>query len=277
MPAIGPSDGANDPTWHGLVALPDDVSLYTRDRHQETLRRAYKAWSHWTTLVLDVQSLCADAARDPLAVAAVGAGEEFQASTYAALTGFYRQAIGGLRSVLETTLAGLYFKVQPNDAVLDKWLEGAEDRPFPTTTTRRTLSRTEPFCSLGKGDEAFLADNGWFASLYALLCAFIHGRPAHTNRDGISIETTNGGMWRSNGPVYVQQAFAFWSALYFDTMLLGALLCGLADQRLVEQPGCHGVIYETYVERLMEWHPHPKAPITAAVIAEYLMPPTRSS
>ena len=112
-------------TWRSITSLPDDVSLLTSEQHGQTLRSAHAAWSHWPGLVLDIQRLSVDISIDPLAVAALNATDEFQASVYAALTGFYRQAIGALRPAIEAMLVAVYFKMLPDRGGFAKWLEGS--------------------------------------------------------------------------------------------------------------------------------------------------------
>lgn len=258
-------------TWDGMVRLPDDVALRTSEQHGAVLRNAYAAWVYWLGMVLDIQSIC-DPTGDPLAVAVLNATDEFQASAYAALTGFYRQAIGTLRPALEAMLAAAYFKVLPNQRAFANWRQGNQAGRLWIKTVRRKLVRCEPFPRFESPNDELLADGGWFAWLYGILSEFLHGRPAHTDEAGTRIETTNGGMWNSNGPIYAKDAFVLWSRLYFNTLLLSVLLAGLADERLVRLPKPHDIAYERFVETLMEWHPAPGAPPTAATIAEYLMP-----
>ena len=137
---------------------------------------------------------------------------------------------------------------------------------------RHTLDKQQPFSDFGEPGQTLMADGGWFAWLYGILSAFLHGRPAHTDEGSIRIETTNGGMWGSNGPVYAEQPFVLWSRLYFNALLLSVLLAGLADPRLVRAEEPSDVPYDVYVEQLLAWNPSPGAPVTAVEVAEYLMP-----
>ncbi len=262
-------------TWESITSLPDDVSLLTSEQHGQTLHNANAAWGHWPGLVVDIQSLCDDVPNDPLAVAALNATDEFQASLYAALTGFYRQAIGTLRPAVEAMLAAVYFKVLPDAAAFAKWREGDHTGRLFVSRVRRKLDKERPFSDFGEPGRTLMADAGWFAWLYGILSAFLHGRPAHASEGGLRTETTNGGMWESNGPIYAEQPFVLWSRLYFDALLLSVLLAGVADPRLVRVAEPSDIAYETYIEQLLAWHPSPKAPDTAAEIAEYLMPEGR--
>jgi hypothetical protein len=99
-----PSDLVDEATWMELISLPDDASIRTSDHHGGLLRAALDVWSHWIGLVLDVQSLVTAPRDDPLALACLVVSDELQASTFGALTGFYRQAIAGLRSALDAVV-----------------------------------------------------------------------------------------------------------------------------------------------------------------------------
>jgi hypothetical protein len=275
-PEPEPTDPVEPSIWSGIASLPDDVSLRTADFHGEALKHAYEAWGYWISLVLDAQQLAEDVNVDALAVATSNAIDEFQASFYAALTGFYRQAIGVLRSITESMLAAAYFKRVPvadQKTNLEQWLSGHKDGLFAVGPRRKQLARVAPFDRFEERDASFLSrDDGWFAWLYGLLCAFVHARPAHADANGIVLYTTNGGMWSSNGPIYVARAFEFWEVLYFDAMLLALFLAGLSDERLPRLERPNDVPFMYFLECLMEWHPAPGPPPTAAAIARYLFP-----
>jgi hypothetical protein len=100
----------------------------------------------------------------------------------------------------------------------------------------------------------------------------VHGRPAHTNAAGVRLDTTNGGLWNSNGPVYVSGVFDMWTRIFLDVVLLSTLLAGLANPALTKIANPSDVSLETFVAQLMDWHPQPGVPPVAARIAEHLMP-----
>ncbi len=275
-PELAPMNRIDEETRKGLVALPDDVSLRTTDHHGQTLHRAYECWGNWVSLILDIQSLCESPSLDPLAVATANASDEFRVSMYAAMPGYYRQAIGSLRPALEAMLAALHFGVHPDGRTLEQWLEGHEDGRFSSGRVRPQLAREVPFSRFERSGRALLADGGWYSWLYAILSAFLHGRPAFTDQAGGRIETTNAGLWASNGPIYSSDAFELWARVFFDALLLSALLAGLAEERLVRRESPHDISNRALIARLIDWHPAPGAPNVAADIAE-LMPDGRSS
>lgn len=267
------ADPVDPETWRGIVALPDDVSLRTSEQQGRVLRDAQAAWRHWLGLVVDIQRTRPDIEHDALVVATMSVAEELQASLYNALTGFYRQAIGMLRAPVEAMLAAADFSARPDPQRLAQWLQGREEGRISVPKVRRALRKLEPYVRFEQeADSRLLGDDGWLTWLYGVLCAFVHGRPALTDAMGTSIETTNGGMWQSNGPVYAPRAFTFWSTLYFDSLLACALLAGLTEPRIIAVAEPSDIGYEQLIEHLMDWHPHPGPPPPAAAVAEHLMP-----
>jgi hypothetical protein len=268
-----PVDLIDQPTWNGLTWLPDHVTLRTTDHHGASLKRAYEAWGYWVGLVLDIHGLVNEPQTDPLAVATLNAIDDFQASLQTALTGFYRQSIGVLRSVLESMLAAVYFKkLSGKQDELTQWLNGHEDGRFQVGRARKELVLIDPLRRFESAQDSLLGQGGWYPWLYGLLCAFVHGRPAHAEHGGTVLATTNSDMWQSNGPIYVPQAYDFWELNFFDAMLLSMLLAGLSDERLVNLERPQVTPFETFLEHLMEWHPSPGPPPTAAAVAGYLCP-----
>ncbi len=67
---------------------------------------------------LDLQSVEADPANDPLQPGTLYASDELRVSLYMSLTGFYRQAIGAVRGAVENIVTGAYFRAFPDPAPL---------------------------------------------------------------------------------------------------------------------------------------------------------------
>ena len=252
-----PSDLIDPSTWSAISTLPDDVSLRTSDHHGTTVRQAYDLWGHWTGLVLDVQSLATDPREDALALACLNVTDELQASIYAALTGFYRQAIAGLRSALEGMMVGVYFRAFPDQEQFTLWADGHRGGRLWWRRMREKLVRADPYVLFeGPSEEIpLLGDSGWINFLYDRLSGFSHGRPLYTDEDGNQVPTSNVGLWGgSNGPVYESSSVRLWSVYYFDIALASLLLVGLADPDVprIREPA--DVPYYVFLERLISWH-----------------------
>jgi hypothetical protein len=98
-----PSDLIDKETWQGITILPDDVSIRTSNHHGNLLKILYSLWGAWIEAVGENQDFLYDTILD--------AADEFQATTFNSLAGYYRQAIGCLRSALELITIGAYCQI----------------------------------------------------------------------------------------------------------------------------------------------------------------------
>jgi hypothetical protein len=168
-----PSDLIDEDTWSSLVHLTDDVSLRTSDHHGTLLKRADAVWGWWVSLTLDAQSLVKRSGEDPLCLSCLTVSDEMQASTFSLMTGFYRQAISGLRSALEAMIAGVYFHRFPDAEKFERWVNGHEDGRIWFGRTRGELAQSEPFSLFDdpSGElTSLMKRGGWVDFEYATLC-----------------------------------------------------------------------------------------------------------
>jgi hypothetical protein len=268
-----PSDLIGKDTWGFLIHLPDDVSIRTSNYHGTLLKRAYDVWGGWVSLTLDLQSLTTRPRDDALCLGWLTAGDELQASTYAMMTGYYRQAIAGLRSALEAVFMGVYFRQFPDPKKFERWADGHEDGRMWFGKAREALAESEPF-SLFNDLQAELASlmrkRGWVDFQYATLSGFSHGRPFYVNRFGAKVPSTNVELWGgSNGPVYEPRSVRLWTTLFFDVSSLLLLLVGLTEPRLMTLTKPTDLPYAEYLVRVLNWHP--ALPSVAIAAGRYLL------
>ena len=117
-----PFDLIDKETWQGITILPDDVSIYTSNHHGSLLRILYNLWGAWIEAVGEEQDYLYDAILD--------AADEFQATTFNALNGYYRQAIGCLRNALEQVIIGTYCQVCKKETDFTQWRTGQIELSF---------------------------------------------------------------------------------------------------------------------------------------------------
>ncbi|GBE31370.1 hypothetical protein BMS3Bbin05_00270 [bacterium BMS3Bbin05] len=213
-----PSDLADKETWHGITILPDDVAIRTSNHHGDLLKTLYDLWGAWIEAVGEGQASLYDTILD--------AADEFQAATFNALHGYYRQAIGCLRNALEQITIGTYCQVCGKATDFVQWRAGQSKITFGQacdSLAGATLAQALNAHLQDKLNDSIFNQKtqtnqgGWARRLYSELSDYAHTRPGFTNVD----------MWASNGPIYVQDAFVSFGKMYLQTSALGFLLVKL--------------------------------------------------
>ena len=176
-----PTDMISQDSWNGIVHLPDDVALTTSGHHGRQLNALYTLWADWITATGDDQ--------DALFVPMLDAGDCFQSCTFDALHGYYRSALANLRSALELVAIGALGMFAPADEAYLRWKQSDEGSSltFPSCYKRLQGTSQVPLGRLLK------EQRGWIERFYYKLCDYAHSRP----------DSSDGEMWKSNGPIYV--------------------------------------------------------------------------
>jgi hypothetical protein len=183
-PRPGPTDLVSEDVWNGIMHLPDDVALTTSNHHGAELAALRTLWGGWIEAIGDEQ--------DELFSGMLDATDCFQASAFDSLHGFYRSALSNLRSAIELVAIGVLGNLSPNDRDYLRWKkQNLGSLPF-ASCIRKLRGVTNPAMQA-----LMLKPNGWLEVLYQELCAYTHSRP----------DSSDGEMWRSNGPIYVTAAF----------------------------------------------------------------------
>jgi hypothetical protein len=218
-------------TWTELQAVPDDVCLQTTAYHGSSLKVQKRLHSDWINRI----GFSADDSlmNDALQQAGFEVEAEWQASTFACLHGFYRQAIETLRAALERTIIALRYQASPSDLQFKNWLEGKESLSF------------QPVCDqLVKNNHSIQALNEhlmksscarfvwrkqrnvtpqeWVGRLYAELCQYSHCRPNYASGD----------LWKGPGPAYDPEAFRLTDRLYRETSVVCWVVARIARPSL---------------------------------------------
>lgn len=213
-----PSDLVDEKTWRGITVLPDDVSIRTSNHHGSLLKTLHDLWGAW------VEAVGWD--QDPLYDTMLDATDEFQAATFNALHGYYRQAIGCLRNALEQVTIGTYCQLCGKATKFAQWRAGQAQISFGqacdglagTASVRPLNAHLQTMLSDSIFDQkAQTSSGGWARRLYSELSEYSHARPGFTNSD----------MWASNGPVYAYEAFVSTAKMHLQASALCFILVKL--------------------------------------------------
>ncbi|HXR39202.1 MAG TPA: hypothetical protein VN776_08915 [Terracidiphilus sp.] len=153
------------------------------------------------------------------------AADDFQAATYAALTGYYRLSVAALRSSLELVTIGAWAQVCGKRKEFKNWRAGkltlslglACDGLISGTELLRAHLRSVANDSLFDQKDA-LHEGGFVRRIYSGVSDFAHSRPGYADAD----------LRKSNGPIYVRSAFNHVAWVQFETIGLCFLLVLLA-------------------------------------------------
>jgi hypothetical protein len=203
------SDLVSEEVWDHLIHLSDDVAIRTTNwigSKVGLLHEVSMQWRHATP----VDPEGAPYAPEPAFLAA----EEFEALEFAALHGYYRQALGCLRNALETMTHATALAAMNRTYDFAAWRKGELELHFGES--RRAIGGSP----IGRQIEGKVAGGwlfgdlqagGWLAILYRRLCAYAHSQAGFNNAD----------FWESNGPVYRPQVYT----LVLDELRETVALC----------------------------------------------------
>jgi hypothetical protein len=153
------------------------------------------------------------------------AGDDFQAATYTALTGFYRLSVAALRSALELVTIGAWAHVTGKKREFKEWRGGkitlslgqACDGLIGGAGVIETHLRNVVSDTLFDQRDS-TKEGGFIRRIYSGISDFAHSRPGHADAD----------FRKSNGPIYVRSAFNHVTWMQFETIGICLVLVLLA-------------------------------------------------
>ena len=204
------TDKIDSKSWNHIMGLATHVALESSGYAGSVIKRLNQLNNDWTF------SWPAPETAPFMEYPALIAGEEFDALVFNALHGYYRQAIGCLRVSLETLVMAAAFAVTSDTASFDAWQKGnlgakvgrARILLRDSSEGRRIDAAAQPNSVFGD------ADGSWLNARYKRLCDYAHSRAGHDN----------GGIWESNGPLFVPRALATVEREFRETLTLCYLL-----------------------------------------------------
>lgn len=227
----GPTNLIPKATWESIVSLPDDVSIRTSDHYGSQLEEMWEYWRIWVRVVLAVQALTRDPAESPTAIAASDAADEFQASAYCALVGYYRVAFSCLRNVLEQMTIALRLALVPDQNYFADWRNASEKIGFgwagDTILKSAVVAALEKHLATAAADSLFAQKpKGLMRRFFGELSKYTHGAAGFTDADSR----------QSNGPIFVPKAFGAWRVATFKTYTIVLHELKLAHPQLKDLP-----------------------------------------
>lgn len=224
------TDHIDSETWRGIQSLPDDVSLRTSEFQGSALRQQHELWGAWVEGIgFEPDGGICD---DLFWTVAYEVEAEWQATTFAALHGYYRQAIETLRAALERVVIAARFQNDTEQAAFKNWLAGGElifqhlcdqlHKQYPVIPKLNAALQAQGCLSLVE-PKTGSTTNDWLGANYAVLCRYAHVRHGYAHVD----------LWKSNGPVYDKEAFLLVDSLFRETTGLCWLLAKLARPSMV--------------------------------------------
>lgn len=216
-----PTDLVDQQVWDHLFHLADHVSITTSNHHGTLLKLLSLLERGWVHAIGYPQTF--------LDVAMVDVMDDFNASMFLLVHGFYRQSISALRSVIEAVIVGAYLELVGDKSRFDAWRGGQEIGFGTAADLLRKLPRIASFeerlRSAARNDlfsqRSRTSAGGWARRAYARLCEYTHSRPGRTNSD----------LWRSNGPIYVTKNVLLVADMYAETYALAILIVTMAKGR----------------------------------------------
>lgn len=213
IPESPPLDPIEERIWHSIISFPDDVSIRTSDNHGTQLKAMYELWESWVYSI---------GKKDVIHDFIIYSSDEFQASIFNSMHGFYRVSASCLRTALEVAALGCCFQLGVKlKKELKDWQNG-EIADFSDARKKIRIShRVTPLEEYLKKriNNSVFGKKGWTSRLHRELSRFIHLTP----------EYSLSAMWDfSNGPIYVPETFRKLLALYFETFSLSYIFVKLA-------------------------------------------------
>ena len=192
LPDPPPTELVTRERWEHVIHLADDVALRSSSYSGATITRMSELSYAW------LRSFPEDASNAPfMHEVALGSFEEFEATTFVALHGFYRQALGSLRNAVELMTHAAALAVRSDAERFAGWREARVDLRFQDS--RRALLKAAADLE-GRVVPASVfseAPAAWARRVYKRLCGYAHSEAGQDNA----------AFWESNGPVYRPETY----------------------------------------------------------------------
>jgi hypothetical protein len=191
LPDPPPTELIDRERWEHITHLADDVALRSSSYSGASTARMSELAYAWLRALPDNPNHAPF-----MHEVALGAFEEFEATTFIALHGFYRQALGSLRNAVELMTHAAALAVEQDHARFTDWRAASIELRFQQS--RATLAGHATALERTVQPASVFADQpmAWARRLYKRLCGYAHSQAGQDNT----------AFWESNGPVYRPEA-----------------------------------------------------------------------
>lgn len=237
------------------MTLPTDVAIRTTSHQGSRIKILYELWSDW------IHAIPSNGA---IAGGMLESADDFMAALFNLVHGFYKQCIASLRSALETMVIASECTINAADERWTAWQGGDEIRfadsckqfvAVPEIAAIEQSMREQYFASLLPNVADPSLGQVWTRNLYGRLSQFSHARG----------DSTNGGIWQSNGPIYSEEGMRLAYHSYIETFALSAILAALASKALVFRSGVGRIFL---ADNIGQFVAHPFAELCVAYSAK---------
>jgi hypothetical protein len=227
-----PSDLISQEAWDGIMVGPDDVAIRTTSHQGDRVAFLHELWGGWVEY-LPAKGILADAVLD--------VSDDFSASLFNLVHGYYKQAIAALRNALETMVVACVCELKKDATGWSNWFGGEEVKfadvhkklaAFPKIAAYENEVRKVAGIGMFINTKEPKNPN-WIRNLYSRLSSFSHAQG----------DTTNSALWESNGPVYSASGMRSSYHFYLETYVVALLLARLARDNF-EMPKEARIIFD---------------------------------
>ena len=212
-----PTDLIDEDTWGGIMNLPDDVAIRTTSHQGQRVALLHELWGDW------IEAIPSDGI---FLEAMLDIADDFSASLFNLVHGFYKQAIASLRNALEVTMIACDCELGDAPGRWKKWQDGKEIgfKDAREKFSKRLAIAPREASVIGSTRSSLVTDlpdspkskacKSWVQNLYGRLSTFSHSGG----------NSSNSFLWNSTGPVYSEEGMRASYRFYLETHAILVLL-----------------------------------------------------
>jgi hypothetical protein len=227
QPEPPPRDLIREAVWSGIMHLPDDVCIQTSSHFGSVVEALHDLWGASFELLDNIPEKC------PTWFGVLNSADEFRASLFEMIHGFYRPSAGTLRACLDILLIAACCELRGDHPSVQAHVVNPDAQSLRFGNACDLLSgvpvveQLDTWLRATTGDNLFGQRNrnnegGLVRRLYGALSRYSHS----------DVGSGSGDIWRSNGPVFVGPALRETALHYLQVYFVMCLLTNLAHPQV---------------------------------------------